>query len=49
MPRFTIKGVDRESGLDTDLVVDAESEANAKAKAELKGVVVTETSAALAT
>lgn len=41
MPEYEISGVDRESGLDTSLVIHADSEANAKAKAELKGIVVT--------
>lgn len=38
---YIVQGVDRDSGFDTELVLDAASEANAKAKAELKGVVVT--------
>jgi hypothetical protein len=38
---FEIRGVDRTTGLDTRLVLDADSPANAKAKAKLKGVVVT--------
>ena len=33
--------MDKESGFDTDLVVDADNEENAKVKAEMKGVVVT--------
>lgn len=40
--RFCVVGVDRDSGLDTELVVDAVSAANARVKAELKGVVVTD-------
>ncbi len=44
MPQFIVKGVDRESGFDTELKIDAESEANARVKAELKGVVVTDVS-----
>ncbi len=39
--RFRVSGVDKESGFDTSMVIDAESEANAKVKAELKGIVVT--------
>lgn len=41
MSKFRIIGVDRESGMDTEVVIHAETEANAKAKAELRGVVVT--------
>ena len=41
MPKFNVKGVDRESGFDTDLVVHADNEENARVKAELKGVMVT--------
>jgi len=40
--RFRVIGVDRDSGMDTELVVEAMTEANAQAKAELKGVVVTD-------
>lgn len=39
---FLVIGVDRESGLDVRDYIKAESPANAKVKAELKGVVVTE-------
>lgn len=39
--RFRLYGVDRDSGMDTDLVVEAASEENAKAKGEIKGMVVT--------
>ena len=42
MASFVVHGVDRESGLDTTLRIDASSSANARVKAELKGVVVTE-------
>jgi hypothetical protein len=38
---FEIWGVDRATGMDTRLSIAADSEANAKVKAELKGVVVT--------
>ena len=41
MPKFNVNGVDKESGLDTDVVIYADNEANAKAKAEIKGMVVT--------
>ena len=41
MPKYTVHGVDRESGMDTELVVHADSEANAGAKAGLKGVLAT--------
>ena len=34
--------MDKESGFDTDVVVEAETEANARTKGELKGIVVTE-------
>ena len=39
--RFDVFGVDRDSGLDTKIMVRAESPANARVKAELKGIVVT--------
>ncbi len=39
--RFRVVGVDRESKLDTSLVVHAESTANARAKGELQGIIVT--------
>ena len=42
MPRYTVCGVDRESQLDTEVVIEAATAANARAKAELRGVVVTE-------
>lgn len=42
MPKYRIRGVDKESSLDTELTIEAETEANARAKAELKGMVVTE-------
>jgi len=45
MPQFKIAGVDKESQLDTELVVEADTEANAKVKAELRGVVVTDIAA----
>ena len=41
MPDYIVKGVDKDSGFDTELVVNAESPANAKVKAELQGLVVT--------
>jgi hypothetical protein len=41
MPQFTVEGVDRESQLETDLVIDASTKEAAKVKAELKGMVVT--------
>jgi hypothetical protein len=40
--KFTVKGVERETATDTVLVVESETMANAKVKAELKGIVVTE-------
>lgn len=40
--RYRVIGVDRDSGLDTELVMEGMSEANVKAKAELKGIIVTE-------
>jgi hypothetical protein len=39
--RFVVKGVDRETRMDTQWVCEAESEANARVKAELEGIVVT--------
>lgn len=38
---FDVAGVDRDSGLDTHVVIEAESPANARVKAELRGIVVT--------
>lgn len=42
--RFRVAGVDRESGFDTELLIDANSTDNAKIKAELKGMVVSRVS-----
>jgi hypothetical protein len=39
--RYRVSGVDRESKMDTSMVVTAESADNAKVKAELEGVIVT--------
>ena len=39
--KFKIIGVDRNSGLDEVLYIDAESGSNAKVKAELRGMIVT--------
>jgi hypothetical protein len=39
--RFRVIGVDRESTLDVTDYITADSEANAKVKAELRGIVVT--------
>jgi hypothetical protein len=39
--RYRVSGVDRESKMDTSLVLRADSAANAKVKAELEGVIVT--------
>jgi hypothetical protein len=39
--RFRVIGVDRASGYDTHIDVSADSEANAKVKGELAGIVVT--------
>ena len=41
MARFTVKAVDKESGYDTEIVIHADSAANARVKAGLKGIVVT--------
>lgn len=38
--RFLVFGVDRESGFDTRVVLDADSEKNARIKGELRGIVV---------
>jgi hypothetical protein len=40
--RYRIFGVDRDSEMDTEIVVEAQTEANAKAKAELRGICVTD-------
>lgn len=40
--RFRIAGVDRESSLETTIVVEASNAATARVKAELKGIVITE-------
>lgn len=39
--KFKVSGVDRNSGLDEVLYIDAESGSNAKVKAELRGMIVT--------
>ncbi len=39
--RFIVVGVDKATGMDTRLVIEADTAANAKVKAELKGVIVT--------
>jgi hypothetical protein len=39
--RFLVRGVMSETGADATLTIDAESGANAGAKAELRGMVVT--------
>jgi hypothetical protein len=39
--RYRVSGVDRESKMDTSLVVRADSPENAKVKGELEGIVVT--------
>jgi len=41
MPTYEIRGVDRETTLDTSLVVNAETRANARMKGELHGIAVT--------
>ena len=46
MPLFEVKGVDRQSHDDVTMELEAESSANAKVKAELQGLVVTEVRAA---
>jgi len=40
--RFRVDGVVRETGTETSLYIDAKGEAFARAKAELKGVIVTD-------
>jgi hypothetical protein len=40
--KYSVSGVDRESKMETTLVVEATTKANAQAKAELEGVLVTE-------
>lgn len=40
--RFRVDGVVRETGTETSLYIDAKGEAYARAKAELKGVIVTD-------
>jgi hypothetical protein len=39
--KFKVSGVDRETKLDTSWVCMADSEANARVKAELEGIIVT--------
>ena len=39
--RYVVRGVDRQTGMDTTWRCTAESEANAKVKGELQGIVVT--------
>lgn len=41
MPAFHVKGVDKESGFDTELTMHADTADNARIKAEIKGIVVT--------
>ena len=41
MARFTVKGVDKQSGSDKEIVIHADSAANARVKAALKGIAVT--------
>lgn len=41
MPLYRVTGISKESGRDSSLVIDALTELNAKAKAELQGIVVT--------
>jgi hypothetical protein len=41
-PSFKITGIDRDTRMDTTWHVKAESEANARVKAELEGIIVTE-------
>lgn len=43
---FRIIGVDRSSGVDVDVKLDALTEANARVKAELRGIIVTSVEAA---
>ncbi len=44
--KFRVSGVDRESGLDAVLYIDAESAPNARVKAELRGMIVTQVESA---
>ena len=44
--KFRVSGVDRESGLDEVLYIDAESAPNARVKAELRGMIVTQVESA---
>lgn len=41
MAEFTVKGVDRKSGNDVEVQIEADNFANARAKAELRGIAVT--------
>ncbi|MEX2672624.1 MAG: hypothetical protein WD294_10990 [Phycisphaeraceae bacterium] len=40
MPEYVVRGVDRDSGFDTEMRVYAETEGNARVKAELRGMAV---------
>ncbi len=40
--RYQVSGIDQESGLETEIVVEASSDAMARAKAESKGITVVE-------
>ena len=42
MPNYRVIGIDIETGMDTELVIDAQTAGNARVKAKLKGVEVTE-------
>ncbi len=44
--KFRVSGVDRESGLDEVSYIDADSASNAKVKAELRGMIVTQVDSA---
>ncbi len=42
MGKYLLRGVDRSSGKDVEFVVEADTSANARAKGDLKGTIVTE-------
>ena len=44
MSRYTVYGVDKETGVDTERVIDATTSKNAQIKAELQGIIVSDVS-----
>ena len=42
MPQYTVKGIDRDSGFDTEVVVEADSEAQVRAEAGARGILIKE-------